>query len=301
MLAFAFGHSLFSSNSGAAFLHGLQLVAVAVVAQAVLSMQQRLAPDRWRLSFAVLAAAVVLFGPPFISTACAILFGALGGLLFLRQPRENTVHHQLPLISQRIGAIAALLFASLFVVSLSIQAKDLTLLHLVASFFRAGSLVFGGGHVVLPLLDGLVVANGWLSQQSFLAGYGAAQALPGPLFSFAAYVGAAVRPNSYPLLSGLAALVALFLPGLLLVTAILPFWSTLRTQSFVQSALRGVNASVVGVLIAALYQPVWISTVHSSADFWIALAAFAALTKWHLAPWIIVAAVGTICWLLAVL
>ena len=304
MLAFAFGHSLFSGKGGAAFLHGLQLTAVAVVAQAVLAMQGRLAPDRTRLVFAILAVGIVLFGPPFVSTALAILLGAIGGLLVLRTSAESAAGQLLTSIStlsRRTGTAAGALFAVLFAVCLAIRRSGLSALGLFANFFRAGSLVFGGGHVVLPLLDGLVVAKGWMQREVFLAGYGAAQALPGPLFSFAAYVGASVRPNAHPLAAGLIALVAIFLPGLLLMTAILPFWHGLRDRPIVQSALRGVNASVVGVLIAAFYQPVWTSTVHSSTDFWIALSAFAALTVWRLAPWMVVGAVGSICWILAVL
>ena len=297
MLAFAFGHALFRGEGGAAVLHGLQLVAVAVVAQAVLGMQRRLAPDRIRVAFAVIAAAVVFAGPRSVSTVLAILLGAVGGLLFLGRSSEVAGSQFLTAISKRMGAVAASLFVALLVVCLAIGRSGFTAASLFADFFRAGSLVFGGGHVVLPLLNGLVVAKGWISRETFLAGYGAAQALPGPLFSFAAYIGAAAKTNLHPLVAGLVALLAIFLPGLLLMTAILPFWQGLRARPLVQSALRGINASIVGVLIAALYQPVWTSSVHSATDFSIALCAFAALTMWEVAPWIVVIAAGFICWM----
>ena len=297
MLAFAFGHSLFSSKGGGALLHGLQLVAVAVVAQAVLAMRQRLAPDAKRLAFAILAAAVVLLAPPFLSTVVAIAGGGIGGVLLLRVSGETMIELHGPVISRRAGSVAATLFVLLLIACVAIHGNQLNPLDLFANLFRVGAMVFGGGHVVLPLLDGSVVTKGWISQDAFLAGYGAAQALPGPLFSFAAYVGAAVKPIPHPLAAGLIALMAIFLPGLLLMTAVLPFWDGLRKRATMQSVLRGVNASVVGVLIAALYQPVWTSTVHSPMDFWIALAAFAALTAWRVAPWVVVVAVGSVCWI----
>jgi len=167
-------------------------------------------------------------------------------------------------------------------------------LTIFSAFYRSGALVFGGGHVVLPILEGTVVAPGWVTQQSFLAGYGAAQALPGPLFCFAAYLGAVVRPSTTPLLYGLLGLVGIFAPGMLAMTAVLPFWSALRGNRYAQAALRGINASVVGILIAALYQPIWTSTIHAASDFWIALAAFALLTLWKVQPWVIVIGVSVV-------
>jgi len=210
---------------------------------------------------------------------------------------ETMIELHGPVISRRAGSVAATLFVLLLIACVAIHGNQLNPLDLFANLFRVGAMVFGGGHVVLPLLDGSVVTKGWISQDAFLAGYGAAQALPGPLFSFAAYVGAAVKPIPHPLAAGLIALMAIFLPGLLLMTAVLPFWDGLRKRVTMQSVLRGVNASVVGVLIAALYQPVWTSTVHSPMDFWIALAAFAALTAWRVAPWVVVVAVGSVCWI----
>jgi chromate transporter len=167
-------------------------------------------------------------------------------------------------------------------------------LAVFSAFYRSGALVFGGGHVVLPLLEDSVVARGWVSQQSFLAGYGAAQALPGPLFTFAAYLGAEVRPSPSPLFYGLLGLIGLFAPGMLAMAAVLPFWSALRRNRYVQASLKGVNASVVGVLIAALFQPLWTSTILTPGDFWIALLAFALLALWKIQPWIVVVCVAAV-------
>jgi chromate transporter len=297
MLAFAFGHNLFAGRFGQALLHGLQLVAVAVVAQAVVAMQRTLAPDRKRLLLAILAAAIVLFSPS-LGTLFAILLGAVTGVSLLQSDDRNTEHVIRIGISKAAGALAGAVFVVLLFVSLAFQDNLVSGPALFAGFYRAGALVFGGGHVVLPLLNDAVVAKGWISQQAFLSGYGAAQALPGPLFSFAGYLGAAVRPNAHPLIFGIFALCSIFLPGLLIMSAILPFFSNLRQGRVMQAALKGINASVVGVLIAALYRPVWTSAVNTGTDFWIAMAAFAMLAGWKMQPWIVVLSVGAISCLL---
>lgn len=259
-------------------------------------MQRRLAPDPARLAMAAVAVAVVFLGPATLTTSIVILLGALCGLLCFQQAvRAEGVlpaHGRPAGLSRRTGLLAAVLFAAFLAGSLWAAQNGTFGLQLFGSLFRTGSLVFGGGHVVLPLLEGVAVGHGWMTPQAFLAGYGVAQALPGPLFAFAAYVGAAAAPAHAPLLDALLALVAIFLPGMLLMTAILPFWRTLRERVAVQAALRGVNAAVVGVLIAALYRPVWTSTVHTAEDFWIALAAFLLLTVWRTAPWLIVTLVA---------
>lgn len=185
-------------------------------------------------------------------------------------------------------------FALLVITPILAHTLSIQGLAVFSAFYRSGALVFGGGHVVLPLLEDAVVAPGWVSQQSFLAGYGAAQALPGPLFSFAAYLGAAVRPSPSPFLYGLLGLAGIFIPGLLAMAAMLPFWSALRGNHSVRASLRGINASVVGILIAALYHPLWTTTIHSSIDFWIALLAFALITFWRAQPWVVVACVVVI-------
>jgi chromate transporter len=292
MLAFAYGHSLISSPAGASLLHALQLVAVAVVAQAVLAMQRSLAPDRRRMVFAIIAVAVVLFGPPAFATLVAIAAGVGCGLLFLRSEQiaqDQPLAQRLP---KRVGVAAAACFLILLVlppiVSLSFPNQEL---QVFSAFYRTGALVFGGGHVVLPLLEHSVVARGWVTQPAFLAGYGAAQALPGPLFTFGAYLGAVVRPSPSPLTYGLIGLVGIFTPGLLAMAAVLPFWSSLRRNMMFQAAIRGINAAVVGVLMAALYHPLWTTTIHSPIDFWVALVAFALLTLWKAPSWSVV--VGT--------
>ncbi len=195
---------------------------------------------------------------------------------------------------RRVSLRPQLFFVLLVILPLTAHLFSSTGLAVFSAFYRSGALVFGGGHVVLPLLEDSVVARGWVSQQTFLAGYGAAQALPGPLFSFAAYLGASVRPSPNPFLYGLLALVALFAPGLLAMTAVLPFWSALRRNRYVRASLKGVNASVVGVLIAALFQPLWTATIHTPGDFWIALLAFALLALWKIQPWIVVTCVAAI-------
>lgn len=302
MLAFAFGHSLFSGRAGAAVLHGLQLVAVAVVAQAVMIMQKSLAPDRRRLLFAAAAVAVMLYGSARYSTWLAIALGGVAGLLWLRPSAESrfAMANQVA-IPKTEGRLAALLFTALLIAAFLFHGRQIGPLSLASSFYRTGAVVFGGGHVVLPLLEGAVVARGWLTQASFLAGYGAAQALPGPLFSFAAYLGAAVRPNPHSLLYGLLTLCSIFLPGLLLMAAVLPHWETIRSQPRVRRALQGINAAVVGVLLAALYRPVWTSTVHTGSDLLIAAAAFTLLTVWKVKPWIVVVLGGAAGWLQALL
>ncbi len=295
MLAFAYGHSFLGGSVGNGLLHGLRLVAVAVVAQAVLGMQRSLAPDRVRIALAILATGLVLFLPAQGATLIAIAAGAAAGLLLFRRQIDAGSDYVGMNLSKAAGLTSAVvLLALLVILPLAAHLFSSMGLAVFSAFYRSGALVFGGGHVVLPLLEDSVVARGWVSQQTFLAGYGAAQALPGPLFTFAAYLGAEVRPSPNPFLYGLLALVALFAPGLLAMTAVLPFWSALRRNRYVRASLKGVNASVVGVLIAALFQPLWTSTIHTPADFWIALLAFALLALWKIQPWIVVACVAAI-------
>lgn len=289
MLAFAYGHSFLAGGWGNGLLHGLQLVAVAVVAQAVMTMRKSLAPDCLRMAIAITATGVTLSTPQKSATLIAIAAGAMAGLLFCRS-EEHDKHEPVGLrLSNAAGGAAAAIFVLLLVLPPLIAHYHANLgLAVFSAFYRSGALVFGGGHVVLPLLEDAVVARGWVTQQSFLAGYGAAQALPGPLFSFAAYLGAEVRPTPSPFLYGVLGLVGIFTPGLLAMTAVLPFWSTLRESGSIKAALRGINASVVGVLIAALFQPLWTSTIHSAIDFWIALVAFSLLVLRKVQPWIVV-------------
>jgi chromate transporter len=275
---------------GSGWLHGIMLAAVGVVAQAVWAMAARLSTGARKAVITAAAAIVSLLVPFALTQIVVIAAGGVAGRLFLpgtgRPPRQ-----ELPLRVPRAVSVASL---SLFVLLLAglpaLRALvRLEWLALFESFYRVGSLVFGGGHVVLPLLHGEVVLPGWVSESQFMAGYAAAQAVPGPLFSFAAYLGAVVtlHPNGVP--GALIALAAIFLPSFLLLIGVLPHWSSLRGRSGFQSALSGINAAVVGLLAAALYQPVWTSSVSTVPDFCIVLGAFVLLTRMNARPWMVVA------------
>ena len=294
MLSFAYSVQAFGDVSNATWLKGLKLVAVAVVAQAVWGMAQSLAPDRPRATLAVAAALIALAVPSSLGQIAAIVLGAAVGATLLSRPALalDTEHVPLGLTLHRGVAVAALVlfFALLLLLPPLVAAAGNQSLGLFDAFYRAGALVFGGGHVVLPLLQAAVVPNGWVSNDTFLAGYGAAQAMPGPLFTFAAYLGAVMIPRPNGVLGALIGLIAIFAPSFLLVTGLLPFWDALRRRNIMQAMLHGVNAAVVGVLLAALYTPVWTAGVHAPAGFGLALAAFLALSFWAIAPWIVVVA-----------
>ena len=294
MLSFAYGVQAFGDVSNATWLKGLKLVAVAVVAQAVWGMAQSLAPDRPRATLAVAAALIALAVPSSLGQIAAIVLGAAVGATLLPRPALalDTEHVPLGLTLHRGVAVAALVlfFALLLLLPPLVAAAGNQSLGLFDAFYRAGALVFGGGHVVLPLLQAAVVPNGWVSNDTFLAGYGAAQAMPGPLFTFADYLGAVMIPRPNGVLGALIGLIAIFAPSFLLVTGLLPFWDALRRRNIMQAMLHGVNAAVVGVLLAALYTPVWTAGVHSPAGFGLAVAAFLALTLWAISPWIVVVA-----------
>jgi chromate transporter len=289
LVAFALGLGAVAGDAANGALHGLKLVAVAVVAQAVWGMSRTLTPDRVRAAIA--AAAVVLIAAAGTAHAqiAAIALGAVAGALWCRDgpaPATGTLGFGVP----RGVAVAALAAFAVLLVCVPLLARQGgPAIGLFDAFYRAGALVFGGGHVVLPLLEAEVVASGWVGRDAFLAGYGAAQAVPGPLFTFAAFLGA-VSTNGAGGLGGAAiALAAVFLPGLLLVLGALPFWDALRVRPAAQALVRGANAAVVGVLAAALYDPVWTTAVHDVRDFAFALAAFVALVAWRAPPWAVVA------------
>jgi chromate transporter len=275
------------------WLNGLKIVAVAVIAQAVWSMARTLTPDAPRATIAILAAIVTLVWPAVIPVAASqvaiILLAGIVGWRWLPAPVVTLGEHVRVPIGRRVAAGAAMLFVALLV--------GLPLLRLAApsqglavfdGFFRTGSLVFGGGHVVLPLLEAEVVAPGWVTSEQFLIGYGAAQAIPGPLFTFSAYLGAVMAIPPTGVVGATIALVAIFLPAFLIVISTLPTWGALRTRPAVQSALRGINAAVVGLLLAALYQSAWVPTIKTPVDFAIALGAFGLLVVWKVPPWIVV-------------
>ncbi len=291
LVLFAYGAASAGGPVEAAILHGLKLVAVAVVAQAVFGMARSLTPDRTRAGIALVAVFIVTFLASAIGQVAAIAVGAVAGLILCRRAGAGQVGHLSVPISRRFGAgCLVVFFALLVVMPLWASASGSADVHLFDAFYRSGALVFGGGHVVLPLLKAEIVDKGWLSNDVFLAGYGAAQAVPGPLFTFAAYLGAAIGQVTGDLASAAVALIAIFLPGLLLVTGVLPFWEVVRRREDAQAAMRGANAAVVGILGAALYYPVWTSAVLSPTDFVLVLAGFLGLTMWKLPPWIIVIA-----------
>ncbi|HWL31446.1 MAG TPA: chromate efflux transporter [Xanthobacteraceae bacterium] len=290
LVLFAYGVTVFGNELGAGWLHGLKVAAVAVVAVAVLGMARSLAPDRERASIAVAAAVLALAVPSAWGQVGTIVLGGLAGLML---PRTAVAPDRVALrvgVSRRWAVAALGLFAALLIgLPLLAAATGDPIVQRIDSFYRSGSLVFGGGHVVLPLLQAEVVPRGWVNNDTFLAGYGAAQAVPGPLFTFAAYLGAVMRPGPSGWFGGLICLVAVFLPSFLLIVGALPFWETLRRQPFAQSLLRGVNAAVVGLLLAALYHPVWTAGILSGRDYALALAAFLLLFMWKTPPWLVVA------------
>ena len=277
MIAFGYGATALREVAGSAWLHGLQIVAVAVVAQAVIGMARVLCPDLPRVALALGAAAFMLLLPAALTQIAVIAAGGLIGWALLAPGKR--LGDSLSFSVSRSSAVAALILFFVLLAALPIAAliSGSQLVALLDSFYRAGALVFGGGHVVLPLLQASVVPQGWVSNDDFLAGYGAAQAVPGPLFTFSAYLGTvmALPPNGW--LGGVICLVAIFLSSFLLVIGALPLWNELREAAWAQSALSGINAAVVGLLLAALYDPVWASAIFTSADFALALAAFFAL------------------------
>jgi len=286
MVLFAQGAAALTGPLSAGMLHGLQVAAVAVVAQAVWSMAVSLCPDRPRATIAVVATLIVTAAPTAIGQIAAILAGAAAGAWLCREVPAADRSARLSIPVPRSLAVAALAVFALLLIGLPIAAavSPGPALAMATAFYRAGALVFGGGHVVLPLLHASVVEPGWVSEDAFLSGYGAAQAVPGPLFSFAAYLGAMMTGW----VGAALCLVAIFLPGLLLVVGVLPFWASLGRGALMRASLRGVNAAVVGVLLGALYDPVWTKGIGGPADFALALVAFALLVIWKAPPWLVV-------------
>jgi chromate transporter, chromate ion transporter (CHR) family len=269
----------------AGWIHGLKIVAVAIVAQAVLGMGQKLTPDRNRATIAIVAASVtLLWQTAFSQVLLIVLAGAAGLLLYRKTTIPEAPNLSVPVSRSFAVVCLTLFFGLLIVLPLLRQFSALDWLALFDSFYRAGSLVFGGGHVVLPLLEREVVPTGWISKEDFLAGYGAAQAVPGPLFTFAGYLGAMISGVK----GALIATAAIFLPAFLLITGALPFWNALRKSPKVQGALVGINAAVVGILLAALYNPLWTTAILAPADFALVSILFLMLVFWKLPPWVVV-------------
>lgn len=289
LLAFAYGASGVRGPVGAGIVTGLKIVAVAIVAQAVWGMARSLCPDRARATIALAAAVVVVAVAGSWGQVAAILAGAMAGLVACRSGVATTARPIVFPVSRGVGVMCLGLFGALLV-GLPIAAALLPsqTLAVVDAFYRAGALVFGGGHVVLPLLEQEVVRTGWTTPDAFLAGYGAAQAVPGPLFTFAAYLGAVLGPAPNGVAGAALALVAVFLPGLLLLVGVIPFWNGFRARPLAQAMMRGANAAVVGILGAALYSPVFTSGVTSPPAFALALTCFVLLTVWRAPPWLVV-------------
>ena len=298
MMLFALGVHATGMPVAAGALHGLRIVSVAVIAQAVWGMARTLCPDARRVTLMAIAASIALLVPAAWLQVAVIVAAGLAGLVLLPQP-ERGAHEPLPLhVSHRAGVLWLALFAALIVVlPFTARAFHSNTLAVADAFFRTGALVFGGGHVVLPLLQAAVVAPGWVGDSAFLAGYGVAQAVPGPLFTFAAFLGASLRDTPNGWLGGTIALVSIFAPSFLLVAGTAPFWERLRRSTRMQAALAGVNAAVVGLLLAALYHPVWTDTIASPGDFAAALVAFVALVFWRVPPWAVVIASAALGWL----
>jgi chromate transporter len=289
MIAFAMTLKGLDAGENLIWLHGLKVVAVAVVAQALWGMGRSLCPDRARASMAVAAAIVASLIPGAFAQIVVITAGGMIGRLWL-VPESSLPHSPTPFkLTKRFGMGALALFFILLLLSpLAARESGLYVVQLFDSFFRSGALVFGGGHVVLPLLQAQLVPRGWLSNDAFLAGYGAAQAVPGPLFTIAAYFGAVSSQTPNGWVGAFVALVAIFLPGFLLVIGVLPLWEEARRHPAFQSIALGVNASVVGLLLAAFYQPVWVNGILSAGDFMLAVTGYLLLVFWSAPPWLVV-------------
>ena len=300
LILFAFGVTQWAALAQSGAVHGLKVVAVAIVAQAVWGMAKNLCPDRLRAGIAIVAALVVLAIPSAMGQIGAIVAGGLVGRWAVQLGHLPAAEHRNYGVSKKVGAALLILFGILLVVLpvLASTAGSPTL-SVISSFYQSGALVFGGGHVVLPLLQAGVVPSGLVTNDAFLAGYGAAQAVPGPLFTFAAYLGAVMTGELSGWMGGLVLLITIFVPAFLLVVGALPFWEPLRQRDGIQRAMAGVNAAVVGVLAAALYDPVWTSAIHSRADFGLALAAFGLLVYGRKSPVLVVALAAMAGWLLA--
>lgn len=291
LLAFAYGAGALYSPLGEGLLHGLKLVAVAIVAQAIWGMSKSLTPDKTRLAIGFGALLIAALAPAMIGQIAAMLFGVIAGLALCRQTDEKADpdHALQSPFRKSSGLIALSLLLLIFIVPpLIAAATGSQALALFDAFYRSGALVFGGGHVVLPLLQAEIVGPGWASQEAFLSGYGAAQAVPGPLFTFAAYLGAIVTPSPNGVLGAIIALGAIFLPGFLLVLGILPFWGALSASAPARAGMRGANAAVVGLLAAAFHDPVWTSAVLTPFDFVAVIGGFLLLTIWKAPPFLIV-------------
>jgi len=295
MVLFALSITAWGNGLPLGALHALKIVAVAVVAQAVWGMARTLCRGLARMAVMVIAACVLLLWVNPWAQVLVMAFSAIAGMLFFK-PSAQASHDPLPIrIGRRAGVVMLGLFFSLLILlPMIVQVSGNHPLMVFSSFFQAGSLVFGGGHVILPLLQAAVVPTGWVSNELFLAGYGAAQALPGPLFTFAAFLGTVMSSSPNGVFGAGVCLLAVFIPSFLLILGVLPFWESIRANARAQAALIGVNAGVVGLLLAALYDPVWTSAIFTPIDFLFALIAFISLQILRLPPWLVVLVGGVL-------
>jgi chromate transporter len=287
LVFFAYGASAIDGPIGAGLLHGLKLVAVPIVAQAIWGMSRTLCPDRQRVSIAVASALLFYLFTSSLAQLGVILLGGFAGLWLCRAATATAPSAIVVPVSRRAGIVC---LASFFILLLGLPllhglSPDVTLFE---AFYRSGALVFGGGHVVLPLLRAAFVTPGWVTDDAFLAGYGAAQAVPGPLFTFAAYLGVVVEPTPHGVSGALVGIVGIFLPGMLILLGTLPFWEALRTRVGAQAAMRGVNAAVVGLLVAAFYNPIWSTSVKTIGDFVLVLFSVLLLIVFRIPPLVVV-------------
>lgn len=288
LVLLALGMTHFETGANQAWLHGLKVVAVAVVAQAVWGMGKKLCPDKERVTIAVVSSVIVLLLNSPVIQVLVLMIAGIFGAYFLK-PTSELPHEPLHKGRRRIGAVFLSLFvAILFILPMLRPLYPIQELKLFDSFYRSGSLVFGGGHVVLPLLQAEVVPTGWVSNDLFMAGYGLANAIPGPLFTFSAYLGAVAAPGPNGWVGAFICLVAIFLPSFLLVVGALPFWEKMRSLPKIRQSMLGINAAVVGILLAALYHPVWTSAIYSAKDFALAAVGFMLLENWKLPSWAVV-------------
>lgn len=300
LILFALGIATYSDYISDGVLQGLKIAAVAIVAQAILGMGRSLCPDTKRISIMALTACFVLWQPTVWGQMIAIILSGLVGVVLLKaEPNHERNTFYVP-ITPKAGirwlCVFIIIFIALPILSALFPSKTLEVIDM---FYRTGSLVFGGGHVVLPLLQAELVPSGIVNNDLFLAGYGATQAVPGPLFTIASFLGATMESGMNSWIMGFITLLAVFAPSFLLVFAILPYWDRLRHHQQIRSVLMGVNASVVGILLAAFYQPVWTSSIFNAQDFGLAIIAFVALNYWKCPPWAVVLGCGVIAWFLA--
>tara|TARA_R110002050_G_scaffold269917_2_gene412693 strand:- start:234268 stop:235464 length:1197 start_codon:yes stop_codon:yes gene_type:complete len=283
LMGFAYLLPALSGPVGEAAIHGLKIVAFAVVADAVLGMSKKLCPDIQRATIAILSAGLLLVVGNAWIQLLVIFGGAVAGIVLCRGGTADPLASQIPIpYGRRLGGTLLLLFFGLLIGLPLFSTANASLIAIAEAFYRAGALVFGGGHVVLPLLEDAMVSSGWIASETFLAGYGASQAIPGPLFAFSAYLGAVTPTGHNEWIGATVALLFMFIPGFLLVAGVLPFWRAISDNTAVANAVTGVNAAVVGLLAAALYDPIFTSAIHSAIDFAIGMIAFVMLYVWRL-------------------